>query len=90
MLVYIGRAFGKEMSRTHQAASEACIKFLYHYQKFNQEHLTTLLREQRLYFSDTSSMDDPWDFRPAFDYQPMLMILGNAPPGHTALYKNIL
>ena len=65
------------MTKTHPTAAEAGLKFLYHYQKFNQAHLTTLLRDQKIYCSDTSSMNDPWDFRPAFDYQPMLIDPGN-------------
>jgi hypothetical protein len=53
-------------------AATAGIKFLYHYQKFDPEHLTTVLRDHKIYCSDPSSMNDPWDFRPWFDHGPML------------------
>jgi len=53
------------------------VHFLYHYQKFNQAHLTSPLRDQKIYCSDTSSMNDPWDFKPAFDSTPMQIDPGN-------------
>lgn len=60
-----------------QTATAAGLKFLYHYQKFNPVHLTTILRDQKIYCSDTSSMNDPWDFKPAFDWQAMIIDPGN-------------
>jgi hypothetical protein len=65
------------MSQSVRTAADAGIKFLYHYQKFNPAHLTTILRDKKIYCSDPSSMNDPWDFRPAFDWQPMMIDTGN-------------
>jgi hypothetical protein len=58
-------------------AASAGLNFLYHYQEFNPAHLTTVLRDSKVYCSDPSSMNDPWDFKPAFDFQPMLIDPGN-------------
>jgi hypothetical protein len=47
------------------------VNALYHYGKFHPEHLTTTLRDRKLYFSDVSSLNDPWDCRPWFDHEHM-------------------
>jgi hypothetical protein len=52
------------MSRTAVAAG---IPRLYHYEKFKHEYLTDVLVEQRLHFSDPTTLNDPWDCRPWFD-----------------------
>jgi Protein of unknown function (DUF2971) len=44
----------------------------YHYQTFCGDHLMTLLRDKKLFFSDPHTFNDPWDCKPWFDYRPML------------------
>jgi Protein of unknown function (DUF2971) len=40
---------------------------LYHWQKFNAEHVTTLLRDNVIWFSNPMSFNDPWDCKPYFN-----------------------
>jgi len=44
----------------------------YHYQPFCKNQLITLLRDKKLFFSDPSTFNDPWDCNPWFDYRPRL------------------
>jgi len=44
----------------------------YHYETFCGNHLVTLLRDRKLFFSDPHTFNDPWDCKPWFDYRPML------------------
>jgi hypothetical protein len=56
----------------YKVPAQAGITHLYHYQKFEPDHLASLLIDQKIYCSDPSSVNDPWDFQPWFDYRPML------------------
>jgi hypothetical protein len=60
------------MDRIDPTAGSARISFLYHYQQFIPAHLTAILRDQEIWCSDPSSMNDPWDFKPWFSCEPML------------------
>jgi Protein of unknown function (DUF2971) len=39
---------------------------LYHWQKFDPEHLEPLLRDNRIWFSRPDTFNDPWDCKPCF------------------------
>ena len=39
---------------------------LYHWQKFVPEHLETLLRNNKIWFSRPDTFNDPWDCKPCF------------------------
>jgi hypothetical protein len=54
------------------SAATAGLARLYHYQSFDPDHLSTVLGGRKIYCSDPSSVNDPWDFQPWFDYRPML------------------
>src|SRR5712692_6523756 len=43
------------------------IERLYHYEKFNPDHLRDTLLNQRVHCSDPLNLNDPWDCRPWFD-----------------------
>src|ERR1035438_7737453 len=60
------------MDRIDPTAGSARIPFLCHYQRFIPAHLTAMLRDQEIWCSDPSSMNDPWDFKPWFSCEPML------------------
>jgi hypothetical protein len=47
------------------------IRRLYHYQKFRAEHLSSMLRERKIFCSNPAHLNDPWDCRPSFDPAPM-------------------
>lgn len=60
-------------------AKQGAFEKLYHYQTFktdkevdSKEYLRTTLRDRRLFFSPPHSVNDPWDCKPFFDYEPML------------------
>src|ERR1035438_2548691 len=53
-------------------AKQASFEKFYHYEPFNRDFLTTVLRDQKLFCSDPHSVNDPWDFKPWFDYRPMV------------------
>ena len=59
------------MINPSQTAAHANLNALYHYEKFHPEHLVTMLREKKIYFSDASCLNDPWDCRPWFDHERM-------------------
>jgi hypothetical protein len=48
---------------------QTAITRLYHYEKFKAEHLSALLRDQKIHCSNPAGLNDPWDFRPAFNSQ---------------------
>ena len=48
-------------------AFEGGFSSLYHFQPFCQEHVTDLLRNQRIRCSNLANLNDPWDCRPHFD-----------------------
>jgi len=50
---------------------EANVARLYHYQKFNTDWLTATLRERKVFCSDLTALNDPWDCKPWFDHEPM-------------------
>lgn len=39
---------------------------LYHWQKFVPDHLETLLRDNKIWFSRPDTFNDPWDCKPSF------------------------
>ena len=41
--------------------------YLYHWQRFNRDHVTTLLRDNVIWFSNPMSFNDPWDCKPYFN-----------------------
>ena len=41
--------------------------FLYHWQRFAPDHVTTLLRDNVLWFSNPATFNDPWDCKPYFN-----------------------
>ena len=47
------------------------IKSLYHYEKFRADRLSATLRDQRIYCSDPSNLNDPWDCFPTLDPEPL-------------------
>lgn len=60
-------------------AKQAAFEKLYHYQTFktdcladSKEYLRATLRDRRLFFGHPHGVNDPWDYRPFFDYAPML------------------
>jgi hypothetical protein len=60
------------MSFIDPTAAQSTFAKFYHYQTFNKEFLTVILREQKLFCSDPHNVNDPWDCKPWFDYRPML------------------
>jgi Protein of unknown function (DUF2971) len=46
---------------------DAGIPRLYHYQKYNREHLGDLLENRRIHCSTPGTLNDPWDCRPWYD-----------------------
>lgn len=60
------------MVKSHPTVHTAGLKYLYHYQRFNPDHLSTILLEQKIHCSDPSATNDPWDFKPWLDYRPIL------------------
>ena len=48
-------------------ANQSGYRRLYHYEEFNEEYFTGLLRDQRIHCSSASNLNDPWDCRPFFD-----------------------
>jgi hypothetical protein len=59
------------MAEARCSPVQAGLARLYHYEKFNAEWLEKTLRDQKIRCSDPSSLNDPWDCRPWFDYRPM-------------------
>lgn len=53
-------------------AKQSDFQSFYHYQRFNRDHLTVMLRDQKLFCSDPHNVNDPWDCKPWFDYRPIL------------------
>lgn len=47
-----------------QEAGALGIKTLYHYQAYKQEWLEQTIIDSKIYFSNPSNFNDPWDFRP--------------------------
>lgn len=50
-----------------QTAHQLEIARLYHYQRYNRDHLTTTLQNNTLHFSTPANFNDPWDCKPWFD-----------------------
>ena len=42
-------------------------RFLYHWEKFCEKRLSALLRDKRIYCSNPTSFNDPWDCKPHFN-----------------------
>src|ERR1700693_6285270 len=61
-----------QMPTIDPSAATAGLTRLYHYQRFDPDHRSTVLRDKKIYCSDPSSVNDPWDFQPWFDYRPIL------------------
>jgi hypothetical protein len=55
------------MIDARRTAAHSEISQLYHYERFQPEYLAVTLRENKIHFSDPSSLNDPWDCRPWFD-----------------------
>jgi len=62
------------MSTAPQVAGQLGLKSLYHYQDFNLtssddhvEQLADILKNHRIWCSDPSTFNDPWDCKPYFD-----------------------
>lgn len=47
---------------------EAGIPTLYHYQKYNPEHLSDMLERKRIHCSTPGQLNDPRDCRPWYDF----------------------
>jgi hypothetical protein len=54
-------------TRTRKFAGQLSIKRLYHYEKFNADHLSITLRDQKIHCSDPANLNDPWDCKPWLD-----------------------
>lgn len=50
----------------HTASADG-IERLYHWQRFDEERLRTFLRDRKIYCSDPSTFNDPWDCKPHFN-----------------------
>lgn len=55
------------MAHSFRTALQAGHARLYHYEKFNPDWLTATLRDQRIYLTDPTKLNDPWDCKPAYD-----------------------
>jgi hypothetical protein len=53
-------------------AKQCSFETFYHYQPFDRDRVTSILRDQKIFCSDPRNVNDPWDCRPWFDYRPML------------------
>src|SRR5688500_13209754 len=49
------------------AAGDTGMPYLYHYQRFNVDHLRTVIVDKRLHFARPSTFNDPWDCKPCFN-----------------------
>jgi hypothetical protein len=49
-------------------AASRRIECLYHYQRFDHGRLEEILRTGRIFLSDASRFNDPWDCKPYFDF----------------------
>jgi hypothetical protein len=56
----------KEIEKA-KTAFDNKIERLYHYQPFNSEHITKLLKENTIYCSNPKNFNDPWDCKPWYD-----------------------
>ncbi len=50
-----------------KSARTAGIIRLYHYEKFNAEYLSSVLRDQKIHCSNPANLNDPWDCKPWFN-----------------------
>jgi hypothetical protein len=55
------------VEQLHRTALQDGVPALYHYEKFDPAHLTTILRDKIIHCSNPANLNDPWDCRPAFD-----------------------
>jgi len=53
-------------------ASTVGHKKLYHYQRFNPEHLADLILRKRIHCAQPGKLNDPWDCRPWFNTSQLL------------------
>ncbi len=60
------------MSHTFTTATEAGHSKLYHYQRYNPEHLADLLTNKRVHCATPGQLNDPWDCRPWFNVSSVL------------------
>lgn len=58
---------GVMQSSNYCTALENGIKSLYHYTSFHEARLADILGNQRIYCSNPSTFNDPWDCKPFFD-----------------------
>jgi hypothetical protein len=56
-----------DQAHPRRFAAQLGIARLYHYEKFCPNYLTATLRDQKIHCSNPSSLNDPWDCRPAFN-----------------------
>ncbi len=54
-----------------QTAHPKHLQYLYHWQRFVPEYLTTLLREQTIWCSNPATFNDPWDCKPFFNTEAL-------------------
>jgi hypothetical protein len=47
------------------------IEKLYHYEEFNPDYLSAMLKDRRIHCSDPAKLNDPWDCKPSFDPKSM-------------------
>ena len=55
------------MHAPRRSAIQSGIQTLCHYEPFKPEYLLGILRDKKVYCSDMSALNDPWDRRPWFD-----------------------
>jgi hypothetical protein len=60
-----------QASPAYRFVGQTAITRLYHYERFKAEHLSSLLRDQKICCSNPANLNDPWDFRPAFNSQSL-------------------
>lgn len=52
-------------------AASARLSRLFHYQAFDAKRITSIVSENRIYFSNPQDFNDPWDCKPWFDAESL-------------------
>jgi hypothetical protein len=55
------------MEEAFRTAAQAGHPRLYHYERFRPEWLASTLRDQKIYLTDPTGLNDPWDCKPTYD-----------------------
>lgn len=50
-----------------KTASLLGVEYLYHYQSFDEDRLSSILSDSKVYFSNPANFNDPWDCRLHYD-----------------------